>query len=527
MPSSEPLIDDAASLSEPLEQLAAARERLASALEKRHAKAQQWRATVAARWSDIEAALTVAQQESARRESDLEARLARCASEEQRVAESEQTIAEQRTELAALRQSLIELQHQQAQQQQSCLAELSRSLHELRQREATLTPRLERIAEREAELQRAVERQNVAEERIAELQEALVDQETRSAAAAKALAAQTAELEQQRQQLEIERRALATFQTDLELEKARLRTQRLQLAQHFRHQRRLLVQTRAAAQPAAGDTVLGTQLREALAEISKLRADDDSASRERRSLQRELEQARSEIEALNVRLLEAGPSSEDPALRQETDDLRKRLEMALSDVRDLRARNAELNEQMARSRTSAPVVAASMGDGWEACKQRLLAQLESDYDANDAAQEKTKLSIEETIRRTDEIVAAKDQEIAELHRLLSEQSGNIGGVAIGAAAIAEMLDSDELVRQERENLKDLQEKLREQLRQAEIDLSMERAKVARERALLDEKIRELEDHRQQQAALPSDPTKTASTRGKWLQRLGIRDEEKK
>ena len=90
--------------------------------------------------------------------------------------------------------------------------------------------------------------------------------------------------------------------------------------------------------------------------------------------------------------------------------------------------------------------------------------------------------------------------------MLDNQAQQVGDVAIGAAAVAQLLDTDELVRQERESLKQLQDGLREQLRKAEVDISLERAKLARERAELDEKLRGWESEK---ANLPS---------GKWRRR---------
>jgi DNA repair ATPase RecN len=151
--------------------------------------------------------------------------------------------------------------------------------------------------------------------------------------------------------------------------------------------------------------------------------------------------------------------------------------------------------------------------------------LETDFDANDEGQKADKLTVQGAIKITDQVVAEKEQEIQELRRLLENQSQQVGDVAVGAAAVAEMLDTDELIRQERESLKRLQDQLREQLRQAEVDISVERAKLARERAELDEKLRSLESEK---ANLPSggdgsgDKGKKGGGR-KWLTRLGLGD----
>ncbi|MBW3596516.1 MAG: hypothetical protein KY475_04490, partial [Planctomycetes bacterium] len=139
-----------------------------------------------------------------------------------------------------------------------------------------------------------------------------------------------------------------------------------------------------------------------------------------------------------------------------------------------------------------------------------------------------RLSIEDAVRRTDEAVAAKDREIAELQRMLDQQSSTLGEVAVGAQAIAHMLDQDEIVRQERENLQKVQEEWRQKLRQAEVDISLERAKLARERSKLEEQVQNIESER---ARLESATGGAAGEAGakkanrRWLARLGLKEDE--
>ena len=168
------------------------------------------------------------------------------------------------------------------------------------------------------------------------------------------------------------------------------------------------------------------------------------------------------------------------------------------------------------------VAAVGGGSDWESMKQRMLAQLD-DFDEGNEKEKADKLAIEQAIKVTDQVVADKEHELQELKRLLESQAQQVGEVAVGAAAVAQLLDTDELIRQERESLKKLQEGLREQLRKAEVDISLERAKLARERAELDEKLRGWESEK---ASLPApgdasgDKGKKAGGR-KWLTRLGL------
>ena len=151
----------------------------------------------------------------------------------------------------------------------------------------------------------------------------------------------------------------------------------------------------------------------------------------------------------------------------------------------------------------------------------------TDVDESDEKSQADRLTIEGTIRMTDQIVADKERELVELRKLLEDQSSNIGGLAVGAAAIAGMLDGDELIKQERDNLKQMQEQMREQLKRAEIDISVERAKLARERAEVEEKLRAFETEKGKlpivKDSAPGDKRKGGG--GRWLSKLGLSGDE--
>ena len=108
--------------------------------------------------------------------------------------------------------------------------------------------------------------------------------------------------------------------------------------------------------------------------------------------------------------------------------------------------------------------------------------------------------------------------MAELQSLLASQSGNLGAVAVGAAAVGQMIDQDTVVQQQRETLKRLQEQWMDKLREAEIDISRERAQLARQSVELDEKRRALE------MLHPGGEAEAGALgRGRWLARLGLKD----
>ena len=156
----------------------------------------------------------------------------------------------------------------------------------------------------------------------------------------------------------------------------------------------------------------------------------------------------------------------------------------------------------------------------------MLESLEADGDDHLAGD--ARATIESTISITDDVVAHKDREIAELKLLLSQQSSNIGDLAVGAAAIAAALDEDELIQQERAKLAQLQDEWKSKLRQAEIDISVERAKITRDRAEIEDKLAAYEKDRARHVADGTTPSDAGDAtkkpaRGRWLARLGLKD----
>jgi hypothetical protein len=122
------------------------------------------------------------------------------------------------------------------------------------------------------------------------------------------------------------------------------------------------------------------------------------------------------------------------------------------------------------------------------------------------------------------VIAAKDAEIARLESLLEDHPAES---CTNRAAVQEILDHDTIIREEREKLQMLQDQLRDQFRQAEIDLSVERAKIARERLEIEEKTRNLPHAPtvvEGSKDSKTDPFKKQATLGgRWLARLGLSD----
>ena len=221
---------------------------------------------------------------------------------------------------------------------------------------------------------------------------------------------------------------------------------------------------------------------------------------------------------------EAGLSKAGKADPHKVDDLERRLQMAVEEMRELKRANTELENKLTKSRNSgAPAGPVhSTGLDWEAQKQRLLASLEAD-DPQDEEQVEERNTIEGTIRITDQIVGQKDEEISELKRQLAELPGTMSTKAATDGAIAEVLDRDEIIREERERLQQLQLEWREKIGKAETDLSVERAKIARERAEIADKMQAFAPGQEPrtQGGNTSDASKPA--RGRWLSMLGLKE----
>ncbi len=158
---------------------------------------------------------------------------------------------------------------------------------------------------------------------------------------------------------------------------------------------------------------------------------------------------------------------------------------------------------------------------WEAEKRRIVAALEAEGDSGGDSAPKPHEELEQVLRRTDAIVTDKEREISELRQLLQDQSTNLGSVAVGAAALGGILDTDAIVQEERENLRRAQTEWQEKVRNAEIEIAIERAKLARQRAEIEESLR-VQGGEARDNDAPASKTERAPS-GRWLARLGLKD----
>ncbi len=235
-----------------------------------------------------------------------------------------------------------------------------------------------------------------------------------------------------------------------------------------------------------------------------------------------------QIEFLESELAKTHQASENA--REDEKDLRSQIEILRTQLLESRHETIELRIQ------NSELLDQSQNRGqqlsWEQRKEQLLRELEHQSTSNGESDDDSRVrqviaSSQREIDQRDEVIRERDREIEELQMLLTRQSTVTNGVAVGAAAIAQILDADEFIRHERENLRRLQTEWEEKLRIAEIEISMERAKIARERSQNEVASATLTRKEEDQAAIEveSYEQSNATTRKRrWLSRLGIRDE---
>ncbi|MGI9456531.1 MAG: hypothetical protein ACR2NU_08210, partial [Aeoliella sp.] len=239
----------------------------------------------------------------------------------------------------------------------------------------------------------------------------------------------------------------------------------------------------------------------------------------------ELVELRDERDALAGRVQElenrqpiedAGNSADEIA------DMQRRFEMAVDDVRELRKENEALVEELASSRRAAVSGDDAGGMDWAAQKRRLLASLEGEGDSPTPERTEERTTIEATLRITDDVVAEKDREIAQLTRKLDTTGSQPANDDATEELHREAINSDEVIIVQRKKLAVLEEQMTDQFRKAELELSVERAKIAREQTELTDARLELESLRN---SLPKGSSGTSTGRGKWFSKLGLGGDE--
>lgn len=257
-------------------------------------------------------------------------------------------------------------------------------------------------------------------------------------------------------------------------------------------------------------------LREQLASRPEV---DEQPSAELIALRTERDDLAAKVEALE----QMEPPAADLDLKDELADVQRRFEMAVEDLRTIKQENADLQEQLAAKPAVGAAPAPIVGDAldWESQKARLLAELEGEATEGpiEPQRQAVRATVEGTIATTDQVVAEKDRKIADLESQLESQlDEQASGEDALEAEKQEILDANEVVSEEIARLEALQEEWAEKVRKAELELSVERAQLARERAKMEERLATASD---EESAADSD----GKPRRRWLAALGLKEDQ--
>lgn len=515
---------------------AEALERSFAAAQETIAELQQAAAGQFTSMADVQSELAAAQVQLAAAQADGNAIHGELTAAQTELGKAQAALVEVTRDLAAAREYVQEGGAAQAElaKAQAALAETKQELTNALQHAAEGTASQAELAKAQAALTKTS--QELAEAKK-ELEAAQVRAQTEGAAQAElteaqaALAAVKRELadaqEAAQDELTQARKAAAEFEAQLAAVKVTAASSDAEMAAIYETMR-----------PIAEFDALQQKFELALADVQKLKKEnsglrEDLAARPEASDQEspELIGVRGERDALAARVAEleaaakATPAA-DPESQREREDLQRRFEMAVDDVRQLKQENAELRDKVAAGgghSHSTPSDAG--GTDWASQRARLMALLEEEDDDSAAKPERTseRATVQKTIAATDRVVANKDQEIAELRTQLESRSVSHAD-ASEAAKRDEVFDADAQIAAERERLAALTAEWESKLRAAELEFSVERAKLAREQAALRDKQLELEKGLPASSE-PADPLDHSKPRRRWLSALGLHDED--
>ncbi len=432
----------------------------------------------------------------------------------------EAQIAERDEEL----EQLLELQDEESQQHEAVVSELSAAREESEQLRDAECAECQRVGGELAELQQRLTQLNEQLGTLQSVQDAtLVELENAQQTAASAHQQQeetATRLSEAEQRIEAADQRVA--EADTRVTEAQQRVAELSKLEGIDEQ---LEQTRRKFELALADVHKlkreNAELREEL--VSRPEADDQESP--------ELVSLRSERDALAERLaeLENAPTpAPDLDSQQELADLQRRFELAVDDVRHLKAENAELREQLDGSAGGVTAPSADEAQDWQAQKARLMAALDAeDQGMIDEPRREERATIEGTISITDRVVAEKDallaerdSEIAALKSQLESRPAGQDLEQLREEIAADLLGDDQAVQAEVSRLKEKQEELDTKLREAELDISVQRATLARDQAALEEKIALLPTLEQ----IEEGDSESEKPKRRWLSALGLKDD---
>ncbi|MEO1525367.1 MAG: hypothetical protein AAFX06_08015 [Planctomycetota bacterium] len=229
---------------------------------------------------------------------------------------------------------------------------------------------------------------------------------------------------------------------------------------------------------------------------------------------------------------------ENAILRERNDGLEQLVEQLRSEVDLLNSQNGELASKVARKdvvRSVSHSTSVPQTLTWEQRKQQILDEMENDsFDAESFLSTLSQPVQEDTLHSDDDasIVAGDDpiqyvtdlnnelDRLTELVRSYEEATVESQTIPVVDDSVAAAIEADDVVQEEREKLRQLQAEWEERFRETEIEISLERAKLSRERqeveTINEQLANEVDELRRQIAT--GDSTK-AGTR--WMAKLGL------
>lgn len=251
------------------------------------------------------------------------------------------------------------------------------------------------------------------------------------------------------------------------------------------------------------------ELNDELARAKSAHAPDISAALAEKEAELQLAtEARQIIEArlenLQRQLASAGGESADLIA-----DYQIRAEIAEAELANSREEIQKLQEKLI---ASAPPIAS--GFNWEAKKRQMMRDL--DGEGGDDSSEASGPTSEDFLAAAQSELARREAEIASLKQKLEEKASESSVYHKNLMAV----EQDDAVRLAREEVEKLKGELQNTLRQSEVELSVQRAKMARERSELDELRMEIDrrakDLTPQKIGEPQKPQKR-----NWFSRMGL------
>jgi hypothetical protein len=207
-------------------------------------------------------------------------------------------------------------------------------------------------------------------------------------------------------------------------------------------------------------------------------------------------------------------------------DLKGEIDALREEIESLTIQNHHLAGELAQSNIKRSIGSSAEVDATLTWEQRKALLFNQDLDASATHGSSTSAEeFDEQLNRVQDQLRERDREIAELRDLLEQRPlHREEGTAVGAAAIALMMDGDELICEERKRLQELQSEWEAKFRDMEINASIERANLARERQQLERQNAELEEQLAHlQRELKQEEIAGPNQSRRWLAKLGLAD----